>query len=162
MQSTVLLLGGNENHTGDLFKSASEMIIERVGVIVGQSSIYESPPWGFEHAHWFLNRVLLVENRLKSLALLSQIQEIEKILGRQKKATHQYEARPIDIDILFIGSGIVDLPRLTVPHPRLHLRRFTLVPLCEVMPDFIHPVMNKTMKELLEICPDKSKVQRVD
>ncbi len=162
MQSTALLLGGNENHTAHLFKSAAEMIMCRVGAIIGQSSFYESPPWGFEHEHWFLNQMLLVENQLKPLALLSQIQEIEKILGRQKKSTHQYEARPIDIDILFIDTGTVDLPQLTVPHPLLHLRRFTLVPLCEVMPDFVHPVINKTMRELLKICPDKSEVRRRD
>ncbi len=161
MQPTILLLGGNDVNTRTLIKQALLQIEQGVGEIIGYSSLYQSPPWGFDHENWFLNQVLVVQSLLSPLDLLDKTQQIERQLGRKKKTTTHYEGRPIDIDILFMGNQIHRLPRLEVPHPRLHLRRFTLVPLCELEAAFVHPVLGRTLLELLESCPDKSEVQKV-
>ncbi len=162
MQPTVLLLGGNDQNTRALMEQAAEKVATEIGEIISCSSIYQSPPWGFEHERWFLNQVLVVHCPMSPLVLLAKTQEIELQLGRKKKTTTHYEGRPIDIDILFIGDQTHRLPILEVPHPRLHLRRFTLMPLCELMPSFIHPLLGKTLLQLLETCPDKSIVEKLD
>jgi 2-amino-4-hydroxy-6-hydroxymethyldihydropteridine diphosphokinase len=88
---------------------------------------------------------------------------MEKDLGRKAKTKPGgYEARLIDIDILFFDDRIIQQPALTVPHPRLHLRRFTLLPLNELMPDWMHPLLKKTVRQLLRECPDDSDVRRID
>jgi len=83
--------------------------------------------------------------------------EIEKQLGR-KRSGNGYSSRTMDIDIIFYGDSVIDEPDLVVPHPRMHLRNFVLVPLCEIFPDFVHPVFGKTIRQLLEECPDEGKV----
>ena len=94
---------------------------------------------------------------------MAQTQRMEKDLGRKAKTKQGgYEARLIDIDILFFDDRIIEQPALTVPHPRLHLRRFTLLPLHELMPDWMHPVLKKTVRQLLRECPDDSDVRRID
>lgn len=161
MYRSVLLLGGNSENSGLLLEHAGALLQEEAGSISARSALYKSPPWGFEHERWFMNQVLVLNSRLAPLELLEKAEEIEQRLGRNKKTRDGYEARPIDIDILFIDRTIINSPRLTVPHPRLHLRRFTLEPLNELMPDYIHPVFNKTVSALLEACPDQSEVQRI-
>ena len=134
-----------------------EHIIESIGRILQESSVYESEPWGFKAEQAFLNQVLLVETDLLPLELLEKCQQIENTMERVR-ASDQYISRTMDIDILFYNSEIIELPQLVIPHNRLHERKFTLEPLNEIAPDFVHPKLNKKIGELLQSCKDSSKV----
>jgi 2-amino-4-hydroxy-6-hydroxymethyldihydropteridine diphosphokinase len=162
MSKVVLLLGGNESETRKAFAGALDLLSADVGTLLQTSALYKSPPWGFEHPGWFLNQVVAIESFLKPQALLYRTQKIEKQLGRKRKTATHYEGRLIDIDILFVDDLIVDLPELQIPHPRVHLRRFTLVPLVEILPALIHPGLGKQAVELLKFCPDDSPVEKED
>ena len=127
------------------------------------SAAYESEPWGFEAEEWFLNRVIVLETELGPESLLAELLDIEKELGRVRHPEVEgYCSRTADLDILYYGDRVIQTPTLTVPHPRLHLRRFALLPLCDVMPDFVHPVFQMTQMELLQRCPDESMVRELD
>lgn len=155
-----LLLGGNIGNTRKYFSEAKEMIQKKAGDITKESSLYESEPWGFTHDQNFLNSVLEVSVNMEPIELLDIIQSIERELGRVRKKS-QYSERTIDIDILFYDSIMFDTERLTIPHKMLHKRRFTMMPLNEIIPDYIHPVFNKSIRELTDICEDESLVKQV-
>ena len=146
-----------------IFAQACLLINNRCGRIVAVSSAYESEPWGFEAEEWFLNRLIVVETDLEPEEMLRQLLEIEKELGRVRHSEAEgYTSRTADLDILYFGNRITVSDNLIVPHPRLHQRRFALVPLCELVPDFVHPVFHLTQAELLERCPDDSTVNKMD
>jgi len=127
------------------------------------SAAYESEPWGFEAEEWFLNRVIVLETEMGPERLLEELLGIEKELGRVRHPEVEgYCSRTADLDILYYGDRVVQTPTLTIPHPRLHLRRFALMPLCDVMPNFVHPVFQMTQMELLQRCPDDSIVRELD
>ena len=135
------------------------MIGERCGKIVAKSRLYESEPWGFKSEHWFLNQVVKIETALSPDDLMKELLEIEKELGRDRSVPHEgYVSRPMDLDILYFGNEIIDTQMVKAPHPRLHERRFTLLPLCDIALDFVHPVMKKTNLQLLDECQDAGKV----
>jgi 2-amino-4-hydroxy-6-hydroxymethyldihydropteridine diphosphokinase len=104
--------------------------------------------------------VLCAETDLSPSGLLGRILMIESQLGRIRSGT-QYESRNIDIDILLYNNDILNEIALKIPHPRMHERKFVMTPLCEIAPDLIHPVLKKTMKEILESCPDNGKVIKI-
>ena len=162
MYNTLILFGGNMPDTLNLFKRAEEQIILLVGTIKLKSAIYESAPWGFVAETNFYNMVIEVETELKPDEQLKQLLAIESFLGRERNNSGGYASRGIDLDILFIDDLIIDTKQLTVPHPRLHLRQFTLVPLCEKWGEKIHPSINKTINHLLANCDDKATVEKVD
>jgi 2-amino-4-hydroxy-6-hydroxymethyldihydropteridine diphosphokinase len=151
-----LLLGANLGDRADTFTAARRQIAARVGLIVRASSLYETAPWGVLDQPSFLNQVLEVGTPLSSGAVLTEILSIEAELGRLRHK--RWEARLIDIDVLYYNGLIVHTENLTIPHPRLHERRFTLAPLAEIAPSFIHPLLKKTSEELLLDCPDDSSV----
>lgn len=155
---TLILFGGNFAQTRELFVKALAMIGQQMGPVQKYSGLYVSAPWGFESKTDFLNMVAQVETTLAPEQQLEVLLYIEKELGRKRKSHGGYESRGIDLDILFIGNLVIDLPQLTVPHPRLHLRRFTLLPLCEKWSHWIHPVLNQSMACLLASCPDQGSV----
>lgn len=111
------------------------------------SSIYETPPWGYTEQPAFYNQALAVKTDLTPLRLLNKLKRIEKIMGREE--TFRYGPRVIDLDILFYDDRILNTKRLQIPHPRLQERAFVLVLLAEIIPDLIHPVLDKTVSELL-------------
>jgi 2-amino-4-hydroxy-6-hydroxymethyldihydropteridine diphosphokinase len=146
-------LGRRENNLDDAIKRVEESI----GPVLKYSSIYETEPWGFKAENEFLNMVVRVKTELSPSVLLEQILSIESSLGRVR-SNEKYSPRLIDIDILLYEDIIIDDRNLKIPHPLLHKRRFVLVPLCEIAPGMIHPVLNKSVAMLLEICEDKTKV----
>jgi 2-amino-4-hydroxy-6-hydroxymethyldihydropteridine diphosphokinase len=158
MKKVILLLGGNLGNRAFYMDNARQMIEQKIGKILQSSSIYESAPWGFSSKNNFFNQVLLVDTPLSPFQIIENIWQIEKELGRERTGK-SYSSRTIDIDILFYEYEIIDTPDLIVPHKHLHERRFTLIPLAEILPDWIHPGFNQPIKKLLENCEDKSEVK---
>jgi 2-amino-4-hydroxy-6-hydroxymethyldihydropteridine diphosphokinase len=159
MKKAYLLLGGNLENRESLIGRAREAISRKVGKIIHQSSVYETEPWGFFSSDHFLNQVVVVETAEQPSSLLELILEIEIELGRTRDF-NGYESRLIDIDILFYEEEVISHNDLTIPHPRIQERMFTLKPLQEVNGSFIHPVLKKTIHQLVDECPDKLKVNR--
>ena len=156
MEKCYVLFGSNMGDKDKLFAEACLLINNRCGQVTSFSAAYESEPWGFEADEWFLNRVIVVETELEPEEMLHQLLDIEAELGRVRNPEAKgYASRPIDLDILYFGDHIIQTETLTVPHPRLHLRRFALKPMCQLAPDFVHPVLQKTQTELYKECPDR-------
>ncbi len=157
MALVYLLLGTNMGDKKHNLQRAKTYIAQSGIQLSNESSVYETEPWGFQGVGNFYNQVLQVETILSPIELLKSLQNIENSFGRERKKPG-YEDRIIDIDILLFGSEIIQDARLTIPHPLLHLRRFALIPLCELAPNIMHPVIRKKMHEILEGCTDKNKV----
>ena len=163
MERCFILFGSNMGDKNKIYAQACLLINNRCGRIVAQSSAYESEPWGFEAKEWFLNRLIIIETELEPEAMMRQLLDIEAELGRVRHPeTIGYTSRTADLDILYYGSRIVLTDSLTIPHPRLHQRRFALLPLCEVVPEFVHPAFNMTQTELLKRCFDFSEVRKIE
>jgi 2-amino-4-hydroxy-6-hydroxymethyldihydropteridine diphosphokinase len=152
-----LLLGGNLGDRSYYFSSAISLIREKIGVVTTTSSLYETEPWGFEHENWFLNQALLVKSLLAPEEVLRRIHDIEKNLGRERDNS-RYNGRIIDIDILFVDEEIYYSNNLVIPHPRLHKRRFALLPLLEIEPTLRHPLLDMSVEEMAEFCKDTMRV----
>ncbi|MGE5393735.1 MAG: 2-amino-4-hydroxy-6-hydroxymethyldihydropteridine diphosphokinase [Candidatus Saccharibacteria bacterium] len=161
MSKVYLLLGGNIGDKQQIFAQATSLLGERVGKITRRSSIYETEPWGFESSEMFWNQVLELEVNIPAKKVLQIILQIEHELGRIRK-TSQYDSRVIDIDILFYDNQVIDWPELVIPHPRIQERKFVLVPLNELVPDMVHPGLQKSIYQLLGECPDQLKVEKVE
>lgn len=154
-----ILLGSNMGDREVILDMAIKEIEKRCGRIVKKSSLYESEPWGFDTDLYFLNQAIAVETNHKPHDLLKELLTIEAELGRKRTENHiGYESRPIDLDIIYIDDLVNEEDDLILPHPRLHLRRFVLVPLCEISPDYVHPILKETNSSLLEKCEDNSEV----
>ena len=149
LQTVYLLLGSNLGNSKEILDKAIELIGHRIGIIVSQSNNYETKPWGVTDQPNFLNLALVVHTKLKPLEILEQTQFIENQLGRIRK--EKWGARLIDIDIIFYENEIIDEPNLKVPHPLMQQRDFVLTPLAEIVPNFVHPVLGKTVLELRNI-----------
>lgn len=157
MSNGILLgLGSNISDRAANLKDA----IKLLGLpIVAMSSVYETEPVDYLNQSWFFNQVLQCETSFHPLKLLAECQRVEKELGRTREISKG--PRTIDIDLLFYNDEILNTPDLTIPHPAIPQRRFVLVPLAEIAPDFVHPELNLTTRELLERCPDQSEVKRI-
>lgn len=154
-ESVFILLGSNLGNRERLVNQACRMMGERCGEIVAKSRLYESEPWGFKSEHWFLNQVVQINTLLSPNELMQTLLDIEKELGRDRTTPHDgYVSRPMDLDILYFGNEVVDTELVNAPHPRLYQRRFTLLPLCDLAPDFVHPILKKTNHQLLDECQD--------
>lgn len=160
MTRCYLLFGSNQGDKEALLEQACLLINNRCGMLVERSSAYCSEPWGFEAEEWFLNELLVVETELDPDAMMDELMDIEKALGRiRPSGSEGYHSRTVDLDILYYGNQRIHTQKVIAPHPRLHLRRFALIPLCEVIPDFLHPVFHMSQEELLAHCPDSSIVK---
>ena len=141
-----LVLGSNLGNRLQQLDLAKKMLSEKAGQLTGESKIYETQPWGFDDQPWFLNQVVALQSELEPLPLLSMLKATEKELGRQPG--EKWHARHIDMDILLCESMVLQTPNLTIPHPHLQERNFVLIPLMDLVPLFIHPVLGKSIEEL--------------
>lgn len=160
MAKVTLLLGSNRGNRADILQKARENIFRAAGRPLAESSLYESDPWGFSDPTPFLNQVIIIETAVAPKPLLKVLLDIEDQLGRMRDGQSIYSSRPIDIDILFYDHLIIDDETLQVPHPRMQNRMFTLLPLLEVHPNLIHPVLKKPVKALKKECTDTLKVEK--
>jgi 2-amino-4-hydroxy-6-hydroxymethyldihydropteridine diphosphokinase len=159
MNYAYLITGGNIGHKEEQLAFAARLIQERCGTIIDKSALYETAPWGKTDQENFLNQALVTETRLNAREVLREILYIENLMGRDRM--EKYGPRIIDIDIIFFNHQIINEPGLVVPHPHLASRRFVLEPLNEVIPAYIHPVVYKTVSELLKECTDQLPVKKI-
>ncbi len=154
MNSVYLILGGNLGNKRKNLALALSMIRSEIGNIQKGSNIYETEPWGLKNVKTFVNQVIETNTLLTPLELLEKIHKIESSFGRIRDHGIRYHSRRMDIDILFYNQEVINLPELTIPHPRLHERNFVLMPLCELAAELIHPVFDKTIRQLKTECKD--------
>ncbi|MGV3561166.1 2-amino-4-hydroxy-6-hydroxymethyldihydropteridine diphosphokinase [Larkinella arboricola] len=153
-----LLLGANLGDRAATLQQAMEQLNVDVGPVLQQSARYETAAWGVTDQPAFLNQVLKVLSVFPPEEILQKTQAIENRLGRVRR--EKWGSRVIDIDLLYVNDLILQQETLTIPHPFLHERRFTLVPLAEIAPDFVHPVLHKTQEQLLAECRDTGEVRK--
>lgn len=155
-----LLLGSNLGDRMQLINAATDKISERIGVIFSRSSTYETAAWGKEDQPSFLNVALGVSTALSPLAVLERALVIEEELGRVRH--EKWGSRLIDIDVILYGDlTVAESDVLQVPHPQMQHRRFVLEPLAEIAPYYLHPVLKKTISELLQSLPDDLTVSKI-
>lgn len=142
-----------------VLEECAQQISTSIGPVRLASGLYETAAWGKTDQAAFLNQVLYCETELGPEELLSACLSIERKMGRIRD--EKWAARVIDIDILFFGSEIIHRKHLHIPHPHLSERRFVLEPLCEIAADWVHPVLKRTMRDLLADCPDQLAVRRL-
>jgi deoxyguanosine kinase len=159
MSKVYFSIGSNKGNRSGLINEAIDKIDIIIGKVLQKSSIYETKSWGF-NSNNFYNICILLESTLTPELILNKILTIEKDMGRLK-TTDQYSDRCIDIDILFFDNRIVNSKSLEIPHPRIQLRKFVLTPMLELTPDLIHPILNKSIRQLELECVDKDQPIKV-
>jgi 2-amino-4-hydroxy-6-hydroxymethyldihydropteridine diphosphokinase len=154
-----VLLGANLGDPKVMFELACQQLAGQVGPIERASALYETTAWGITSQPTYLNQVLRLGTLLSPADVLARTQAIETTLGRVRH--ERWGARLIDIDLLFYDDLVLQTPTLALPHPLLHERRFTLVPLAEIAPDLVHPVLKQSVSTLVLQCQDEGQVNRI-
>lgn len=154
----ILSIGSNLGERIGNIKKSIEMISRIVGTEISRiSSFYETEPVGFKEQPWFINIAVSGYTTLSAMEFFNYCKFIEQSIGRKQRP--KWHEREIDIDILFFGNQFINSLVLQIPHKEIHKRRFVLVTAAEIHPEFVHPIFNKTILELLENCADNSSVQ---
>lgn len=151
--------GANLGHRRDTYNRVLKEMTAAGFEILRASSLYETEPWGGVEGGPFLNAVIEIARTGEPETALTRLQNIEELFGRQRAGINA--ARTCDLDLLLWGNAIMDTAHLMLPHPRFHLRRFTLVPLCDLISDFDHPVLHQTFGQLLSSCTDSLTVKLI-
>lgn len=159
MNKIYILLGSNLENPKKQLSAARSFIKKDIGKIIRTSSLYQTAAWGNTEQPDFLNQVIIVESKFNSAETIDKILEIEIKMGRIR--TTKNAPRLIDIDILFFNKEIIDKSKLTVPHPQIQNRRFVLIPLNELSPNYTHPVLQKNIHTLLLHCTDELNVKKI-
>ena len=155
----ILSLGSNVGNKRSHLKWAIQKLSSTKVQIVQASSIYLTEPVDYPYQDWFLNQALVVRTQLTPHHLLIHCVKVEKMLGRRRHIVKG--PRPIDVDILLYSDQIINGKELIIPHPRLHLRRFVLIPVAEIASDFRHPILRDSIGGLLKQCRDSAEVVHV-
>lgn len=151
MAIVYLCLGSNKGDRVGYVQQATSLLAEVEGVsLIRTSSLYETQPWMEMDSNWYVNAVIEIKTTLSPFELLAECMRVENQLGRNREEEGRYGERTADIDILFYGKEIISETNLDIPHKHMHQRAFTLVPMLELNPDFIHPVLAQSMAELHE------------
>lgn len=158
MNTAYLLTGGNLGERVHNLAMARELVEAQTGNIIAASSLYETAAWGNTDQPAFLNQAIMIETPLNARQLIRRILKIEKKMGRVRE--EKYGPRLIDIDILLFNNEKHNYQFLKLPHPEMQNRRFALLPLAEIAPEITHPVLKKTITELLQECKDELEVKK--
>ena len=159
MNKAFLLTGGNLGDRQLHLARARELISSQCGTILAASSLYETAAWGNTDQPSFLNQALEIETPVNARQLIRRILKIDKLMGRIR--TEKYGPRLIDIDILLFNNEKHNYPFLNLPHPEMQNRLFALLPLAEIAPGIVHPVLDKTVEQLIVECPDQLAVKKI-
>lgn len=158
MNRAYLLTGSNIGNREEALIKAIVNLNLHCGSVINTSSIYETAPWGKTDQPAFLNQAIELHTTLNARQLIRKILKVEKLMGRERK--EKFGPRLIDIDILLFNTEIHNYPLLKIPHPEIQNRRFVLMPMAEIAPVIIHPVLHKSISDLLLNCPDKLDVKK--
>lgn len=159
MAIVYLCLGSNSGDRYKLIEQAVSFLNLSEDIkLIRTSALYETEPWGLKDQNWFLNIAVEIKTVLNPHDLLIKLQNIEKTLGRNREKEIRWGERPIDIDIIFYDDIILKTEVLSLPHTHMHKRAFVLVPLLELIPDFLHPVSKKTISQLYDDLEDVEEV----
>lgn len=150
----LILAGSNLNDPPARLAEAGALLSRQVGRLIKSSAVYVSPAWGYESDAYYYNQAHILEFSKPPSELLKTLLDVERRMGRERNAGGGYQDRIIDLDILLAGNVALKNDALEIPHPRLHLRRFALVPAAEIAGQWPHPVLGVTLANLLEVCPD--------
>ena len=162
MATVFIQLGSEEEPREQYLQEAILFLKNEIGVLAGKSPVYETEPWQMDDKQWFLNQVVQMETVFLPKELLQKLKSHEQKYGRKQRIlrTTPYERRKIDMDILFYDDRIIHDDDLIVPHPLLHRRRFVLQPLADLAPGWVHPLLKKTIRQLLNECTDEMKIRK--
>lgn len=149
-------LGGNLGNTREIFEQTYPLIEKKIGPILQKSSLYQTAAWGMTDQADFLNQVIEIETAENPAEILTNLLAIELHFGRIRDV--RWGPRSLDLDLLLFGNEQVNSPQLTLPHPRIQDRKFILIPLVEIAPYTLHPILGKSVKELLALTTDTSTV----
>jgi 2-amino-4-hydroxy-6-hydroxymethyldihydropteridine diphosphokinase len=159
MNVAYLLIGGNLGNRSANLQNALYQIEKNCGKILDLSAIYETAAWGLSNQPSFYNQAVSIQTNLEPKALMEQLLAIETNMGRIRSI--KLGPRLIDLDILLINNLILNTETLILPHPLMEQRRFALLPLAEIAPNLMHPILQKTIQELLMHCSDQLDVQKL-
>jgi len=152
-----IAIGSNQGDKISNCQNGMTLFIEKTNsVLISVSQYYITEPLYYEDQDWFLNGVFQIATQLEPEALIIAIKSVEMAFGRESKSV-RYGPRPLDLDILLYDHEIYQSDRLQIPHPMMHERRFVLEPMCDIAPDLIHPVLNMSMRYMLNQLGDKDK-----
>ena len=153
----LLSLGSNLGARDENIEKAIALIQKNAGKVLAVSPLYETPSWGYKDAP-YLNNAVCILTQKSPLELMETLLDVELILGRERPKSSDYEARSIDLDIALIEGCVIDHPKLQVPHPRMHLRKFVLQPAADIAPSWVHESRGLSISDLLLKCDDASEI----